>query len=239
VRFNETVNRTELGVPGVPESAVGEALLSRLPVASAPAPWTCACEAVVWGARGGRAATAALAPGLRGSTGYAVAGGLVRYLDTPVGPYDEVLGMVASRTGRKPWGSVAFMAVDSEASLVGGRTNWAMPKTLGTFAGEVATGTTLTVSGADEVRWRVSATPKVIGPAIPVVTRGTARQQFADGRIGSSPLTARGRVRPALVTVEVDSDGPLPTWLRPGRHLGAITESVTFTLGEPQLQPSS
>ena len=62
-------------------------------------------------------------------------GGMVRYLETPVGPYDEVLGMVGSRTGLRPWGSVAFMSVDSEPSLVGGRSNWAIPKTLGSFDG--------------------------------------------------------------------------------------------------------
>ena len=41
--------------------------------------------------------------------------------------------MVASADGRRSWGNVAFMAVDSETSLVGGRTNWAMPKTLAQF----------------------------------------------------------------------------------------------------------
>jgi len=228
--------RTELtGVAGVPETLVSQALLETLPGNLAPAPWTCICDAVLWTGRGGTAATAALPPALRtGSRGLGVVGGLVRYHDTPVGPYDEVLGLVGSRSGAKPWGSVAFMSVDSTASLVGGRTNWAMPKTLGAFEGEVGSGSTMTARGADEVRWRVSATPRVIGPAVPVRSRGMARQQFPDGRVGSSLLTAKGRIRPALVTVEVESDGPLPTWLRPGRHLGAVAESVTFSLGEPR-----
>jgi hypothetical protein len=191
---------------------------------------------VVWFGRGGRAATQALPPALRGQArGLGVVGGVVRYLETPVGPYDEVLGMVGSRTGHRPWGSVAFMSVDSEASLVGGRTNWAMPKTLGSFDGAIGNGRTVTGSGADETRWRVSVTPTVIGPALPVRTTGLARQEFPGGRVGDSPLRARGRIRPALVTVEVESEGPLAGWLRPGRHLGAVVEHATFTLGEPRL----
>lgn len=230
------MTRTELtGVAGVPETAVSESLLERLPANDAPAPWECVCEAVVWFGRGGRAAREALPPALRGEgPGLAVVGGMVRYLETPVGPYDEVLGMVGSRTGVKPWGSVAFMSVDSEPSLVGGRSNWAMPKTLGAFDGATGSGRTMTASGADGTRWRVSVTPRVIGPALPVRSVGLARQQFPGGVVGDSTLRAGGRVRPAVVTVEVDSDGPLSGWLRPGRHLGAVVERATFTLGEPR-----
>jgi hypothetical protein len=159
---------------------------------------------------------------------------MVRYLSTPVGPYDEVLGMVGSRNGLRPWGSVAFMSVDSEASLVGGRTNWAMPKTLGAFDGDIGDRRTISASGADDSRWRVTATPRVLGPALPIRTVGVARQEFPGGRVGDSPLRARGRIRPALVTVEVESDGPLADWLRPGRHLGAVVEHATFALGEPR-----
>ncbi len=228
--------RTELtGVAGVPETAVSEGLLARLPANESPAPWDCVCEAIVWFGRGGRAATQALPPALRrGASGLGVVGAVVRYLETPVGPYDEILGMVGSRSGLKPWGSVAFMSVDSAASLVGGRTNWAMPKTLGVFHGDIGAGRTITGEGADETRWRVGVTPRPFGPALPVRSTGVARQEFAGGRVGDSPLRASGRLRPALVTVEVDSDGPLPTWLRPGRHLGAVVEHATFTLGEPR-----
>lgn len=226
--------RTELtGVAGVPETALSEALLSRLPANQAPAPWDCVCEAVVWFGRGGRAATQALPPSLRHqASGLAVVGAMVRYHDTPVGAYDEVLGLVGSRTGVKPWGSVAFMSVDSESSLVGGRTNWAMPKTLGAFDGEVGHGKAITASGADEARWRVSATPRVLGPSLPLRLAGVTRQEFPGSRVGTSDMTGRGRIRPALVHVEVESDGPLPGWLRPGRHLGAVVERGTFSLTE-------
>jgi Acetoacetate decarboxylase (ADC) len=226
------------GVPGVPESRISQALLSTLPANLAPAPWSCVCDAVLWLGRGGKAATAALAPPLRrGSRGLVVVGGIVRYRDTPVGPYDEVLGLVGAHTGARPWGSVAFMAVDSPASLVGGRTNWAMPKTLAAFDGEVAPGATVVARGDDEVRWQVTASPRTLAPAVPMVAAGQARQVFPHAGTGSSRLSAHARVRPALVTVGVVSDGPLASWLRPGRHPGLLVEGARFTLAEPSLVP--
>lgn len=205
-----------------------------LPENTAPAPWTCDARAVVWYARGSAAATEALPPALRESaSGLGVVGGMVRYSKTPVGPYDEVFGLVGSRTGGQPWGSVAFMSVDSEASLVGGRTNWAMPKTVATFTGEVGGGRTMTATGADETSWCVTVTPTTYGPVLPMRSRGRCRQEFPGSRVGESLMRGKGRIRLAVVTVEVESDGPLPTWLRPGRHLGAVVESATFSLTEP------
>jgi hypothetical protein len=128
------------------------------------------------------------------------------------------------------------MPVDSPTSLVGGRTNWAMPKTLARFDGEPAAGATMTATGTEQIAWSVSASAHVIGPALPVIGRGTALQEFPDGRIGHSVLTLTGRARAAMVTVEVTSDGTLPTWLRPGRHLGALLEKGKITLGRPRFE---
>lgn len=229
------MTRLELtGLRGVPETVLSQALVAGLPLNQSQAPWECRCSAVIWLGRGGRAAAAALPPALSGRRALATVGSFVRYLDTPVGPYDEVLGLVGSHTGVRPWGNVAFMSVDSQSSLVGGRTNWAMPKTLATFEGAPANGQTMVGTGADEVAWSVRATPRVVGPAVPLKTKGTARQEFSDGRIGDSLLTFAGRVRPAIVTVDVTSQGPLASWLRPGRHLGAVVDEATFTLGVPR-----
>ena len=109
-----------------------------------------------------------------------------------------------------------------------------MPKTLSTFSGEPADRSTMTARSVDGVEWTVSATARVLGPAIPLRSQSEARQQFADGRIGTSVLTFRGRVRPAVVTVDVRSEGSLASWLRPGRRLGAVVETAAFTLGEPR-----
>ncbi|MCV7313968.1 acetoacetate decarboxylase family protein [Mycolicibacillus parakoreensis] len=235
---DEPPARLELsGLPGIPEVALSAGLLARLPQNSAPAPWHCQCSAVVWLGRGGRAATAALPSGLTTNSALMTVGGFVRYTDTPVGPYDEVLGLIGSRSGATPWGTVALMAVDSAASLVGGRTNWAMPKTLARFDGEPAANTTMTARGDDALQWEVGARPRVLlGPSIPVKAAGAARQVFSDGRIGESRLRFSGRVRPALVNVTVTSAGSLSSWLRPGRHLGAVIDSAAFTLDEPRFR---
>lgn len=233
----DTNARTELsGLGGVPETVLSRALLAGLPSNQAAAPWECRCSALMWLGRGGRAAAAALPSSLAGNSALATIGGFVRYTDTPVGPYDEVLGMVASRSGWRPWANVAFMSVDSPPSLVGGRTNWAMPKTLARFEGDLASGRTITGTGSDEMAWSISATPRVIGPAVPLRTKATARQQFSDGRIGESLLTFGGRLRPAMISIEVSSAGTLGAWLRPGRHLGVFIESATFSLGEPRFR---
>jgi Acetoacetate decarboxylase (ADC) len=229
-----TPSRPELDVPGVPETILSEALLSRLPTNLAPAPWDARCSAVIWTTRGGHEATEALPRSIRANhRAVAVVGGLVRYEYTPVGTYDEVFGIVVARDGRKPFGTVTFMAVDGLETLVGGRTNWAMPKALAKFTGDIASGRTMTAAGDDASRWQVSATPRIIGPRIKYRTEATARQEFPDGVARDSRLTGAFTMRPALVTVEVDSDGPLPRWLRPGRHLGSVSTDMSFSLGVP------
>ena len=227
--------RTEItGVPGVPETALSDAVLARLPENLAPAPWECRFSGLVWSGRGGKAARAALPTSLRNSRALASVGGFVRYEDTPVGPYDEVFGLVASRDGLKQWGSVTFMAVDSEASVVGGRANWAMPKTFAGFEGEIARKQTIAGWCDGPVRWRVEATPVAVGPRLPMRTSSITRQEFPDGIARDSQMTGRGTIRPALVRVEVESDGPLASWLRPGLHAGALVESGTFSLSKPR-----
>lgn len=228
------VTRPELtGVPGVPETAISDELLARLPANLAPAPWDARCSGLVWTGRGGRAAREAFPPALRGSRAVASVGGFVRYAETPVGTYDEVFGMVASADGAKSWGNVAFMAVDSETSLVGGRTNWAMPKTLAQFSGDIGRKQTFAAWSGGPVRWRVEATPLIVGPRKKVRSQQPSRQEFPDGSVRDSAMVASGVIRPALVRVRVESDGPLASWLRPGLHAGAIIESGEFTLAEP------
>lgn len=225
------------GVWGLPENALGQALLATLPANLAPAPWDCVCSAVVWTERGGTAAAAALAGPLRGRRALAVTGGLVQYESTPVGEYGEALALVAGLEGRRPWVSVPFMAVDSPASLVGGRTNWALPKSLAAFEGTPGTDHRVVARGVDDVDhgdWEITASVRPIGPAVPVRTSVTMLQDFPDRGLGACPMTAAGRVRPALVTVTVRATGRLGTVLRGGRRLGAVVESARFTLGEPR-----
>jgi len=216
-------------VPGTPESALPPGLAARLGPNLEPAPWDCRAQAVFWVGRGGRAATAALAGATGGSAAaLAVLGGMVRYLDTPVGAYDEVFGAVAFRRGGRIAGNVPFMAVDSEDSVVGGRANWSLPKTVAAFAGR-PTGGRMEARGSG---WQVTATTRPLGPAVPVPSRSVLMtQQWPDGRLREAPMRLRGRARPALVTVTVESAGALPHWLRAGRYAGVVFETLEFALG--------
>ena len=229
--------RPELtGVAGVPECLLSPTLLASLPENTSEAPWTVNCSAVLWTGRPTDEARDALPASLRGSKAVVVVGGMVRYLETPVGPYDEVFGIVMMRESlTRSFGHVAFMAVDSPASLVGGRTNWAMPKTLAAFSGSVGSGRTIVARGDDDKAWEVRATPRVLGPRVPVRSRAVTRQLFPGERLGDSRLQAKGKARPALVDVQVTSEGPLAGWMRPGRHAGAVAEGITFTLGVPRI----
>ncbi len=216
-----------LAVPGVPESVLDAATAAELPADAPVAPWECTSSGIVWLCRGGRAALAAAGPGAAGAGKAAVViGGMISYRSTPVGEYREVFGGVGLRRGRDVAVTIPFMAVDSRDSVVGGRQNWSLPKVLARFTGEPA-GHAMTAEGPG---WSVRVTARPIGPRLPVKTTGRVVQAWPDGEVRSAVLSGRARSRPALVTVEVDSDTGLPSWLRPGRHLGAIMSDTTFTL---------
>jgi hypothetical protein len=216
-------------VHGVPECTLDDATVASLPAEAPPAPWLAECSSITWYGRGGRAAAAAAGAPANRSSALAVIGGLVSYRNTPVGPYHEAFGTVALRDGRKVCGSIPFMAVDSLSSLVGGRQNWALPKCLASFTGEPGE-LTMTAKGDG---WQISATARPFGPRYRVPMSGRLVQAWPDGILRESALDGKARSRSAIVTVEIESDGPLPTWLRPGRHLGAILLDATFDLSVP------
>ncbi|MDT4894577.1 MAG: hypothetical protein QOE97_3612 [Pseudonocardiales bacterium] len=210
-------------VPGVGECDLDAETVAALPDGSAPAPWAAECASIIWYARGNRAAAAA--SGVEGRP-LIVIGGLVSYAQTPVGSYREVFGMIALAHGRAVRGTIPFMAVDSPASLVGGRSNWSLPKSLASFEGSPEQGS-MSASGAT---WQVQATARPFGPHYPVPMRGRLVQRWPDGRPREAVLSGHGRARSALVTVEVRSAGPLAEWLRPGQHPGAVLSATRFAL---------
>ena len=65
-------------------------------------------------------------------------GAMLRYEDTPVGRHAEVMAVTLIRGRRGPITHCPFIAVDSPASVVGGRANWALAKTLARFEGTPA-----------------------------------------------------------------------------------------------------
>lgn len=219
-----------LAVPGVPESTFSRAASPDLPAEAPPAPWNCTSTGIVWLSRGGpRALAVAGREVTRGAKAPVVIGGMISYASTPVGTYHEVFGGVALRTGRDVAVTIPFMAVDSRDSVVGGRQNWSLPKVLARFTGEPA-GFAMTAEGDG---WTVRVTARPIAPKLPVKTTGRVVQAWPDGSVRSAVLTGKARSRPALVTVEVRSHGNLASWLRPGRHLGAVMTGTEFTLPDP------
>ncbi|MDT0201488.1 acetoacetate decarboxylase family protein [Nocardioides sp. AE5] len=222
-------------VPGVPETAIDDALVATLPANEAPAPWAVRSTGMVWMHRANPAADDALPEALRrqGATSSFVIGGFVRYTETPVGAYDEVFGVVGYRIGRQVGATVAFMAVDSATSLVGGRENWSMPKAMASFTGEPAPRREMTAAGTNEHGWSVRATAGRAAPPVPVFSRARVVQEFADGSVRGCRLRARGWSRLTRVEVEVSSSASLPAWLRSGRHPGATLSGINFSLGVP------
>jgi hypothetical protein len=222
-------------VPGVAECRLPAATVAELPATAPVAPWRdLRLTSILWLTRGGRTAGRAAGAANRShGRALAVIGGLISYSDTPVGPYHEVLGAVGLRAGRTVRNTVPFMAVDSTASLVGGRTNWSLPKTLARFTGEPADGE-MTAHGEG---WAVRVRARPYGPSVPIPMSGRIVQAWPDGQLRSAALAGKGRGRSAIVTVEVESDGELPSWLRPGRHLGAVVSQASFTM-EPAVRES-
>ncbi len=219
-----------MDVPGISETGLG-ADLTGLPQAAPAAPWDLALQALVWFGRPVRGVTRPLpAPLHAGARVLARGGGLVRYLDTPVGAYAEVLGAELLWRGRRASVHVPFMAVDSPASVVGGRTNWSLPKTLARFEGNPVGGRAMTARGD---AWEVRARARALGPPLPYRSGFALLQVSPDGSVCRATGRMRGRARPARVTVEVSGGADLRRCVGEGSFLGAIVESGRGTLDAP------
>lgn len=222
-------------VPGVPEAALPPDTLAALPDASPPPPWKLRLDAILWVHPAAAGAEEAVPPAVRGRHLPFTFGGFVRYADTPVGPYHEVFGSPVALVVRGvAMGTVPFMVVDSLASIRGGRENWSLPKTLGTFSwdgdGDVARAEGDSPAGP----WSIAARARPRGPAFPFWSPAWNRQAMPGGGVLRVGARSRGRARMAMVTVE--SDGPsLPSWLVPGEHLGLVLRGARMRFGSPRV----
>ena len=200
--------------PHLPESRLPADVL--LPEGTPPAPWTCRVRAVLWVQR-------APSP-LPSSSPFAgrvralAVGALVEYLDSPVGPYREVLVGQQLRGALLPVVHVPFIAVDSLTSVAGGREHWSLPKAVAHFEADTATGD----------GWSVRATPRAYGLRFPV----RAPLGLDQGR-GRSWTQLRGSARLARVEVAVEglTIGP---WLGHGTRPGLVVEGQ-MVVGAPRL----
>jgi len=209
-------------VPGLPESTLAPEHLSALPTDPPAAPWNVRARALIWLHRGPRPDFDWLGAAIPLSLVC-----FVEYLDTPVGPYREVLAGNLVRAGRTPRLQVPFIAVDSLASVAGGRVNWALPKTMATFDLDLAAGS----ARAEGPDWAVRVRPARDGGAR--AQRLPIRSRFSSvGPLGSyrTRMRAGGRV----LRVHTEAEGPTLTgWLGRGSHLAV---SVT---GRMQISPPS
>jgi hypothetical protein len=218
-------------VEGVAESALHDADAARLPPTSAPPPWTTVLDAVVWFHRAAPTAADHLPGRLRGRRALPVTvGALIRYRETPVGPYHEVLASPALLLGgRGPEAAVPFIAVDSLPSVHGGRENWALPKTLARFdwPAEPRGGFELDAEGEG---WSVHATVRSRPRALPFAAVTRNRQVTPAGEEIVFDSRWRGPAR--LASVELETRGPtLPGWLRSGRHPALLLEGARVQVG--------
>jgi hypothetical protein len=213
-------------VPGIRGTELSCELLRALPNAVAPAPWELAADAVVWLGRPSAAAISARQPGVVGRV-VAVGGMFVSYSHTPVGPYDEIIGFLVLASRRGVRAHIPFIAVDSLASLLGGRANWSLPKTLASFSGSPG-GRRMSARHRD---WEVSAQAFSLGPALPARVRFSLRQAGPDRRAWDSPGRARVSVRAALVRTSVRGIPELCGWLSSGMHPGLVVERFEGSLG--------
>jgi acetoacetate decarboxylase len=213
-------------IPGVAETTLTAEQLALLPDEAPAAPWRVRARGVFWWSRPDQRARAALRDVLPAAVGpdarpLLVIGALVGYTDTPVGPYSEVLAMVVLRRGATVLGHVPFIAVDSPASVVGGRANWALPKTLADFDGAPAEGAAMT---AHAQGWRIRATPRGYGPALPgpLLPITPVVQAGPDGDRWSVRARGHARFRLARVEVQLEAAPSLAGWFPAGPCRGIV-----------------
>lgn len=202
-------------VPGLPESTLSAAHLAALPPNAPPAPWICRARAVFWMQRAHRRPRF----DWRGSPIPVAVGGFVDYQDTPVGPYREVFAGNLLWDRYRPVLQIPFMAVDSLASVAGGRMNWALPKTMATFDTDLTNAT----ARAQGDGWSLAVRPRRPGhpsQRLPF----PLRIRFASiGPLGTFVTRPRAQGRTVLVQTQVE--GPVLTdWLGSGTHPAVVID---------------
>ena len=200
--------------PHLPESVLADALAAQLPASTPAAPWSCRVRAVLW-VQHAPSPLPSSSP-FAGQVRSLALGGFVHYLDSPVGPYREVLVGQLLRGSLLPVVHVPFIAVDSLPSVHGGRTHWQLPKAFADFEGDTATGD----------GWTVRATARTYGLRFPVV--GPLGNDQGAGR---ATTQLRGTAR--LARVDVAATGlTLTPWLGTGTRHGLVAEG-RMTVGAP------
>ncbi|HEU5151179.1 MAG TPA: hypothetical protein VFU19_11815 [Iamia sp.] len=147
----------------------------------------------------------------------------VRYTDSPVGPFLQLMVLVPARLGAHVGWSAVVAVVDKPDAVVGFNLSWGIPATHGElrwFARD----------GVRQLLWEdrdLSVKARGRGIGVPMVMPHRLVQARSDGPV-VVPDRHWGLFRPALVTVDAGPRDALDC-LR-GRHLGATVDGVHRTI---------
>ena len=202
------------------------------PARRRPAPWATVLDAVVWFHRAAPGAAERLPAALRGRRSLPVTvGALIRYRETPVGPYHEVLASPVA--ARRPARARRRSCRSSRSTRCLGPRR---ARELG--AAEDARALRLAGGAARRLRARRGGR-RLVGPRDgPPARRGGCRSRRPRATARSRPTGTeitfdsawRGRAR--LASVELETRGPtLPGWLRSGRHPALVLEGARVRVG--------
>jgi Acetoacetate decarboxylase (ADC) len=187
---------------------------------------------VLWWHAATSTAHAVLPPALAQRAGVPVTiGGLITYRRGPVGPYREAFASPVMLRGGLALVHVPFIAVDSPASVVGGRRNWALPKVDARFDEDPRRGGRVSVSGGD---WTLALTVTARRRSLPAWGVFGCAQVWPDGRVRRFAVRVRGRAALGSVHVEHPVASELTGWLRRGRHPAVLlsgTQHVSAAQG--------
>ena len=147
-----------------------------------------------------------------------------RYTDSPVGPYLELAVARPARIRARVAFFVTTMAVTSDASVIGGRSNWGFPKELSalSWTGEEDGSVVLR---AEQLGMQAKARPG--GPEIRLVAPIWCLQQRDGGPVQVLGWL-RGRCR--LAGVDVDSDASDRLQFVHGRHRGMVVTGLRLVI---------
>ena len=160
-----------------------------------------------------------------------VAWALVRYEETPVGPYSELAATLIP-DGGDGYGHIPFIVVDSLPSIVGGRANWLLPKALARF--DWSDGGRAVAVSSDEPAtpaWSVAVTFASTDEPAPVTVPSQVKQVSVDGVVRRFSGELSGSMRAGTVEVDAWADGPLAALIRPGSYDATGIIDCRFDVG--------
>lgn len=216
---------------GLPETQLPDSLVAQLPETAAPAPWHTKCQVVTWHHPAGEAAIETFPDAIRPNAVALIAWALVRYVDTPVGPYSEIAATLMPDDG-DGYGHIPFIVVDSLPSIVGGRANWLLPKALARFDwSDDGLSVSVTSDQPATPGWSIAVQCLPTDAAFPASLPSHVQQVSTDGAVGRVDSELAGSLAAAAIHVDGHADGPLAALLRPGHYDGSILRDCEFNVG--------